>query len=344
MAKKTKIQWTESTWNPITGCSKVSEGCRNCYALRDWPRLSANPRTVYHGRKFTDVQCHAERLGLPFHWTKPRRIFVNSTSDLFHESVPDDFILQVFNEMRRTTWAGGAGLGRIRDDHREGHVFQVLTKRAERMKDFISRLHFDSTDGYVLGEPGGLGLINNKDIWLGVSVEDQKSADERIRILLEAPVASRWISAEPLLGPLDIIPYLGYRAIQCGCGFKHDESNLVGATINKEGCLVCRKKTVTLPTLDWVVAGGESTSNARPMHPEWIRSLRDQCKETETPFFFKQWGEWSCYDHPAAGVVHVQLDGKFLNVPTETSQSMKRVGKKLSGRELDGVIHDEYPG
>jgi protein gp37 len=112
MGDKTKIEWTEATWNPVTGCSKVSEGCRNCYALRHWPRLAGNDKTVYYGRKFTDVQCHPERLDQPLRWTKPRRIFVNSMSDLFHPDVPDDFILKVFNIMRQATWSGGAGCGK----------------------------------------------------------------------------------------------------------------------------------------------------------------------------------------------------------------------------------------
>jgi len=120
----TKIEWTDETWNPVTGCSKQSEGCRNCYALREWTRLSANPKTVYYGRKFTDVQCHPERLNQPLRWTRPRMIFVNSMSDLFHEAVPDDFVDRIFTVMAMTP----------------RHTYQILTKRPERMLRYLSNL------------------------------------------------------------------------------------------------------------------------------------------------------------------------------------------------------------
>lgn len=230
MSDKTGIGWTEATWNPVTGCSKVSQGCKNCYALRDWPRLANNPKTIYFGRQFTDVAIHKERLQQPLRWTKPRLIFVNSMSDLFHESVPDEFIDQVFAVMALS----------------EKHIFQVLTKRPERMCQYLN----NPNRRHLIGDFGILKwpLPN---VWLGVSVEDQQTADQRIPILLETPAAVRWVSAEPLLEPVDL-----------------------GDAVNH---------------LDWLVIGGESGKDARPFDGEWAASLLDQC-EGKVPVFVKQMG------------------------------------------------------
>ena len=202
MADKTRIAWSDATWNPVTGCTKVSSGCKHCYAEREWRRLAAAPHTVYTGRSFTSVRVHPERLGQPLRWRRPRRIFVNSMSDLFHEAVSDGFIDQVLAVM-------------LLAPH---HTFQVLTKRPERM-----RAYFAGVDLYarVLAAANVLRADHPRlrldririddpaspmacHIWWGVSVEDQKAADQRIPLLLEVPVANHWISAEPLLERIEI--------------------------------------------------------------------------------------------------------------------------------------------
>lgn len=256
MSDKTKIEWTDATWNPVTGCTKVSQGCKHCYAEREWPRLT-NLVPSYAGRDFTDVRTHADRLDQPLHWKRPRRVFVNSMSDLFHESVPDEFIEQVL----------------ITTIHARHHVFQILTKRPSRMRDVMRRW----TDMNGRAQP---------NLWLGVSVEDQPSADERIPLLLDTPAAVRWISAEPLLGAVDLTPAY----LPC--------PNYQGAMMDPETgayecCRECDYTGIGSEIgIDWVVVGGESGMNARPMHPDWARSLRDQCAEAGVPFLFKQWGEY----------------------------------------------------
>lgn len=293
MSDKTGIEWTEATWNPVTGCSKVSQGCKHCYAERDWPRLSAPRPTpnIYTGRDFTDVRCHPERLDQPLRWARPRRIFVNSMSDLFHESVPAEFIAQVFDMMARCPQ----------------HTFQILTKRAKRMQFLL----WSELDWKPL-----------PNVWLGVSVEDQATADERIPLLLQTPAAVRWISAEPLLGPIDLDSSAADGLHAFGCGDLDCDCGDLG--------------------LNWVVAGGESGRQARPMHPAWVRSLRDQCKDAGVSFMLKQWGEW----HP-----RIWLDGGDVVIgPDEGYRTtliddceMVRCGKHAAGRHLDGKLHDEYP-
>lgn len=314
MSDHSGIEWTEATWNPVTGCFKVSAGCKNCYAERDWDRLAKNPRaTKYFGRKFTDVKCHPEILEQPLRWQKPRRIFVNSMSDLFHESVPDEFIAQVFQIMAQS----------------KNHVFQVLTKRPDRMLAFMSKC--SNWGGWVThngqavkGAYDGDGIIVGYDewplpnVWLGVSVEDQQTANERIPFLLDTPAAVRWVSMEPLLAPVDLTSVTYERRYGTG---------LINAlTGHKRGHLPNTPLGIG-PVIDWVVVGGESGPKARPMHPGWVRSLRDQCIAADVPFFFKQWGEWIETDDP-----DLQSFGK-----------MAKVGKKKAGRILDGETWSEYP-
>lgn len=320
MSDKSRIEWTDATWNPVTGCSKVSQGCKNCYALRDWSRLAA-PRpkpNIYTGRAFTDVRCHPERLDQPLRWTKPRRVFVNSMSDLFHEDVPLEFIQQVFTTMKLAPH----------------HTFQILTKRPARMLDMLSRT--DSTERYEGVNEGPL-----RNVWLGVSVEDQDTANQRIPLLLQTPAAVRWISGEPLLGPIDLRDWLGNSP-------RSRVLELVKAS----------EREVGWNGIDWVVAGGESGPNARPSHPDWFRSLRDQCQAAGVPFFFKQWGEWVGSDNSVAikwpvfhkemkdaGKVHVwpRSLAKPLGPPHYGMNFNLRVGKKAAGRELDGRTWDQYP-
>lgn len=275
MGDKTGIEWTDATWNPVTGCSKVSQGCKNCYALRDWPRLAANPKLpAYHGRKFTDVRCHPERLDQPLRWRRPRRIFVNSMSDLFHEDVPFEFIDQVFAVIALSP----------------RHTFQVLTKRPERMRGYLAERHLRGSDpcthenrewfvnDAAIGLSGGnCGLFDwpLPNAWLGVSVENQATADERIPILLDTPAAVRWVSAEPLLGPVSLRWMNAWPENAPATAMNPYNG---GVTDYLDG----------LRRLDWIVAGGESGPKARPMHPDWVRDLRDQCAKAGVAFFMKQ--------------------------------------------------------
>lgn len=214
MATKSSIEWTESTWNPVTGCTKISAGCKHCYAERMAIRLHAMGQPNY--RNGFKVTCHPQVLPAPFKWKKPQMIFVNSMSDLFHNDVSADFIDEVFFTMKETPW----------------HTYQVLTKRAGRLKQLSGR--FDWTP----------------NIWMGVTVENERHVD-RIDHLRRVPSAVRFLSLEPLLGPL--------------------------RNLNLEG-------------INWVIVGGESGPGARPMNPEWVEDLRDQCLNNDVPFFFKQWG------------------------------------------------------
>lgn len=264
----TTIQWTDETWNPVTGCSRVSEGCRHCYIER-------TPPFRMGGRKLGDpVQLHHDRLEQPLHWKKPRRVFVNSLSDLFHEDVPGDFINKVFAMMALCPQ----------------HTFQILTKRPHRALSFLS---IDGAGNAVRGRAWEmLGYLPNYDhddvlhrpwplpnVWLGVSVEDQQTADERIPILLQTPAAVRWVSAEPLLGPINL-------------------DRIDGAVLDPDykglhiSALIGGSKTQTPWHLNWVVVGGESGSKGRSCDLAWIRSIVRQCKSAAVPCFVKQLGDY----------------------------------------------------
>ena len=307
----TKIEWTDATWNPITGCTKVSAGCKHCYAERDWKRLVHLP--AYHGRAFTDVACHPARLDQPLRWKKPRRIFVNSMSDLFHPDVPDAFVDEVFAVMSLT----------------QRHVFQILTKRPDRMRAYMRRIDaspllLDIARRVISNTRGILSFRYDfawplPNVWLGVSVEDQATADERIPLLLQTPAAVRWISAEPMLGPVDVQAAINRMPWRIGGG---DAG------------------------LHWVVVGGESGPKARPMHPDWARSLRDQCAAAGVPLLFKQWGEWLAVGNdPTAVQSEASRSGPVVLCRTLSSdgETAVRIGKKAAGRLLDGVLHDGYP-
>lgn len=313
MSDQTGIEWTDATWNPVTGCTKVSAGCKHCYAERDWARLSANPATRYHGRAFGDVQCHADVLELPLRWKRPRRVFVNSMSDVFHPDVPDCFIDRVFAVM---------ALARQ-------HTFQVLTKRADRARDYMLGSRRSAIDAQVdhlmmTGKHGRFGGFHwpLPNVWLGVSVEDQATADERIPLLLQTPAAVRWISAEPLLGPV---------------------------TLALHGHRMGVQASAVRGVIDWVVVGGESGPKARPMHPAWVRDLRDQCAAASVAFLFKQWGEWFPASIGQSGTQLGAWKGSTFmpgwgDIKTPDN-NMVRAGRKCFGaRLLDGVTHDAYPG
>jgi protein gp37 len=241
MADKSAIEWTDATWNPVTGCVEVSEGCDHCYARTFAERWRGIPGHPYE--QGFDVKLWPERLMQPLRWKRARRVFVNSMSDLFHDGVPDSFILDVFEVM--------ADAGQ--------HQFQVLTKRPGRMASLLASDWFSGSFTAMSDR-----AYPSKNVWLGTSVENQRWADIRIPKLLETPAAVRFLSCEPLLGPVEL-----------------PTSAMYPITVGEESIE---------PGLGWVIAGGESGPGARPMNPDWVRSLRDQCTSADVPFFFKQWG------------------------------------------------------
>ena len=248
MPGKTKINWADRVWNPVTGCTKVSEGCRNCYA-------ETMAKRFWKDRKFSDVQYNPEKLFQPLSWKKPSRVFVNSMSDLFHKDVPFTVILNIWRVMMDS----------------KKHTFMILTKRPERMIEFIKWLNITDDE-------------KQSNIWLGVSVEDQKTADERIPLLLSTPAAVRFVSCEPLLGPVDFWKF-ATREETFGSMYDHRGSYGIYPGLPPEPIKYHEG-------IDWVIVGGESGPGARPMHPDWARSIRNQCVDAGVPFFFKQWGEW----------------------------------------------------
>ncbi|WP_417834707.1 phage Gp37/Gp68 family protein [Thalassospira xiamenensis] len=259
----TKIEWTDVTWNPVAGCSVMSAGCTNCYAMKMAKRLEAMGVEKYRGLTKTvngnaiwtgAIKEDHSALGAPLNWKKPKNIFVNSMSDLFHADVTESFIAEVWQVM----------------GHTPHHNYQILTKRPDRMLEILSRNKH--------------GVLPN--VWLGTSVENS-DVISRIDYLRDVPAAIRFISFEPLIGDVGHV-------------------NLTG--------------------IGWAIVGGESGHKARPMHPDWARSLRDQCKAASVPFFFKQWGAFApVVEYPS---------GKH---------SMNKVGKKRAGRLLDGVEHNAFP-
>lgn len=314
MSTGTKIEWTDATWNPVTGCTRVSAGCDRCYIERTPPFRMAGRRFDGTGPgSSTGVQLHPQRLEQPLRWRKPRRVFVNSLADLFHDDVPDDFLVRTFAVMATVKHC----------------TFQILTKRPARMRSLLSDEDFaDRVERamavWTHADTEAWPLPN---VWLGVSVENQKWADIRIPALLNTPAAVRWISAEPLLGPIDlngrIDPRVGGRPRLTY--WLHGEPRF-GERKPIPGSSLTVADLEIGPKLDWVVAGGESGPGSRPMHPDWARGLRDQCAQARVPFLFKQWGD---HRPPADG--------------DESGAPWTRVGKKAAGRELDGRTHDEYP-
>lgn len=334
----TRIEWAQETWNPTVGCSRVSAGCDNCYAEREakrLQRLGAYEGTLDGGRWSGRVNMLPDRMDMPLRWRKPRRVFVDSMSDLFHHNIPEAFVVDVFARMavcRR-------------------HTFQLLTKRPHRMRalmrESVNRgaVAAEATD--LLGRTGsydrwrveidppdwtpvddGMGSClwlppwPLPNVWLGTSIEADRYTF-RADHLREIPAAVRWLSLEPLLGPLP--------------------------SLNLDG-------------VDWVVVGGESGSNARPTDPSAVRDIRDRCVDAAIPFFFKQWGEWVPWEPDAQPPFWNSQHGGFIDghhLPADLSLGdpvdgwwaadfdndaiWQRVGKKAAGRELDGRVWDEYP-
>ena len=276
MGDKSKIEWCDATWNPVTGCTRVSEGCRNCYIER-------TPAFRIHGRKFangtTGVQLHPERLDQPLKWKRPRRIFVNSLSDLFHEDVPDSFIDQVMRAMANT----------------KRHTYQVLTKRPARMLTYLSGWWKRCYQDFETGE--SIPVDPCPHIWFGVSVESQETADERIPILLQTPAAVRFVSAEPLLGPVKINFERCYRTqhvdrLSHGFLFDGDDPYVVCAWCGERRDAITNRLIGSSfsSRIDWVIVGGESGPGSRPCDLAWIRSVKDQCQAAAVPVFIKQLG------------------------------------------------------
>lgn len=363
MADNTKIEWSDATWNPITGCSVASPGCTNCYAMKlAGTRLAHHPsragltRDTKAGPVWTgEVRFNEQWLTQPLKWKRPRMVFVCAHGDLFHESVPDEWIDRVFAVMALAPQ----------------HKFQVLTKRAKRMSRYSNdpntpkrvaaviigmAMRSEISGGQTLA-PLGSRLHESdpefvkwpiQNIWNGVSTEDQRRADERIPDLLATPAAVRWVSAEPLLGPIDFT-----RVAETAGLDPHWSMKQAG--------------------LDWIVAGGESGPDARPMHHEWARSIRDQCAAAGVPFLFKQWGEWA----PVCALSEADIDALHAPAPEDQPEARRackvdyevmhndgslhgvidrdafiggvgamtifKIGKKRAGRLLDGMTHDRFP-
>ena len=365
MAETSLISWTDSTWNIINGCSIVSPGCKNCYAMRWGWRIAHHPnpkvreiragltrktksgRIVWTG----DVRMHTPWLHDPIRWRKPRNVFVCAHGDLFHEHVPVEWIQSVFGIMAVANW----------------HKYQCLTKRPDRMQELLSSDWFwDKVRNYAVKHScfKRTGSWSDSEaewrapnplpqVCLGTSIEDQKRADERIPFLMNTPAAVRFISAEPLLAPVDITPWTA-------CGSCGDNRHM---TIDPDwSCGELHKNS-----LDWVIVGGESGPGSRPMHPDWAREIRDACADASIPFHFKQWGNWfpkqSPVDHLDKRGIIIRRDGKChlrdLNDETATrafdtdalirelrrpdTAHMVEIGKKKAGRLLDGVEHNGMP-
>lgn len=347
-----KIEWTDrSDWNPIRGCTRVSPGCGGpgdaggCYAEAMAARFS-DPgqwghgyaeRTAKGGRWTSKVEIQWDRIDLPLRWRKPAKIFASSTSDFFHKDLLWHDVARLFGVM-------------IAAHHLHGHTLQVLTKRADIMRERLNDLEFWE----IANAEAGMHVMERVDplnrrsddaratlddygpdnpppgIWLGVSVEDQTRADERIPDLLDTPAAVRFISAEPLLGQVDISSFTNAEPGNVGTQGDAPCSDDCGAvTSGQAGSRSFVERL--LPRLDWVIVGGESGPKARPMHPDWARSLRDQCAAVGTAFHFKQWGEWR------------MADSALGDPPAVRNRDFWRVGKKAAGRLLDGVEHNGMP-
>lgn len=330
MADKSPIEWLRggddrqgATWNIITGCSVISAGCKHCYAMRlAGTRMRQHPSRVGLTQQTTAgpvwnglLRFNEEWLNQPRSWRRPRMIFVCGHGDLFHEAVPDEWIDRVFTVMAISPQ----------------HIFIVLTKRAQRMRDYMIAAH-TSFAARALSWPGP-SVWPLPNVWLGVSVETQDAADERIPLLLQTPAAVRWVSAEPLLGPVRLwkLGALDFDEHSAGCE--------IYALSGTRAIPDCDWKSTKI---DWVVCGGESGARARPMHPDWARSLRDQCAADRVPFFFKQWGEWLHESQSRSCSQFSVTDDRQVHEWPEGTASY-RVGKKSAGRLLDGVLHDAYP-
>ncbi len=300
---KTKIEWTEYSWNPVTGCTPISEGCQNCYAKRMTNRLRG--RCGYPEDDPFRVTLHPERLGEPLRWKKPRRVFVCSMGDLFHEDVPRWMRFEVMDIILQA----------------KQHTFLILTKRPANMEEFFEWYY----------SKAGRTIETIKNLWLGVTAENQQRADERIPILLQIPAAVRFISVEPMLGPVDLTEYFSEYDYRPTYEYYREFLKMQG--IESDG-----KPALFKSGLDWVICGGETGPGARPMNPDWVRSLRDQCQDAGISFFLKSWGEY-CFPSQMPEETYQALQDRY-NLDVEIPW---KVGKKAAGRILDGRTWDEMP-
>lgn len=366
---KTKIEWTEFSWNPLRArkrggtvgdpawrnnlpggkggwhCEHVSEACRNCYAERINRRLGTGRDFKPGHRKDIDIFLDEKTLLAPLKWRKPRMIFPCSMTDLFGDWVTDEMLDRILAVMALTPQ----------------HTYQVLTKRPERMRGYMAtenRCHAIGDQMLKLAKIGpGFKCISwpFANVWLVVSIGDQPDAEKFVPILLDTPAAVRGVSYEPALGPVDLtrICVVPQKPGSVRAGIHVD------ALRNKH----CESQLPRgLGRIDWVICGGESGPNARPMHPDWARAMRDQCAEAGVPFFFKQWGEWAKYKVQPGGDLGGDVRAGRVRIVHPTGQSdvevsiatgghstipgsryMGRVGKKAAGRLLDGVEHNGFP-
>lgn len=366
MADKSHIEWTDATWNVITGCSVLSSGCTNCYAmrlagtrLRNHPSRAGLTKDSKAGPVWTgDVRFNEAWLMQPLTWRTPRRIFVCAHADLFHENVPDEWIDQVFAVMALTPH----------------HTYQVLTKRAARMRAYIrdcgtqlGRQHelrhrietlvpdsLERTNARLAVSGAGAEWRPLPNVVLGVSAERQPEANERILHLLGTPAAARFLSLEPLLGAIDLsdIPF----PKSCECDSHQPKLDALNGTVYCAGCCEGPER-LDIGTIHQVIVGGEN--GPRPMHPDWARELRDQCADAGVPFFFKQWGSWAprawCKDG-GTHAMHREAPnyGVFQKIQSHPDsiervgahdgwQAFAKVGKAAAGRLLDGVEHNGMP-
>ncbi|MBN9078562.1 MAG: hypothetical protein BGN87_00355 [Rhizobiales bacterium 65-79] len=372
MAGPSNIEWCTDSWNPIVGCSILSPGCTNCYAMKmaarvekmgTAPHYAGTTKPSKAGPVWTGKLALAPEhiLTQPLRWKKPRAIFVNSMGDLFHEDVPDEWIDRVFAIMALCPQ----------------HTFQVLTKRSARMREYMNgiqskvpflgrmpleRIHLEAA-GHMEGDGGLMDILKEHgniyslycsvpwplpNVWLGVSAERQAEAEERIPDLLATPAAIRFVSAEPLLGPIDFETLCtGWDFVDALKGLRYHDAPepYVGAS---KAC----------PHLDQIIVGGESGTGARPMHPDWARLIRDQCARAVVPFFFKQWGSHQVvYDRDVddpdwrkCAVIRRRYPaGRWLNLAGGHGFHGERVVyavpviKHRAGRLLDGVEHNGVP-
>jgi len=321
VAGSTSIEWTDATWNPIVGCTIVSPGCTNCYAMKwaharldqphnQFPHYRGTTRKVNGNAVWTGKVAMAPDhiLTAPLHWKKPKRVFVNSMGDLFHESIPDDWIDRVFAVMALCP----------------RHTFQVLTKRSARLRAYMEPA--TGIFGRVINQaekirdrlrlPAARYDMDFSNVWLGVSAEDQARADERIPDLLATPAAVRFISAEPLLGPINLDPFL------------HDSNCEFAAMPADYGSRICICSEPREVHLDWVIAGSESGNGARLPDHRWFRSIKDQCVNADIPFFLKQFAD---------------ANGRKIHTPQLDGRQWLQFPKHTAGRTLDGTTHDAFP-
>lgn len=368
----TRIEWATHVWNPMSGCDRVSDGCTRCYAAGFARRHRAMGTRGYErdGRPETSgpgfgVSLHDWTLAQPLRWrTRRERIFVNSMSDAWHPEVPDEYLAALWTVMY---WTGRDVRGR---GSRPVQTYLLLTKRPPRMRAWLKKWANRDTRLQLIKTAADRGWCDQEDIdnapfmpdrlasvWLGVSVEDQATANTRIPQLLQTPAAVRFVSAEPLLGPVDLTRWLR-PAVDCGFANPDDGCCTHPDTMTPE-ChrwVRCPVAGGRWQGLDWVIAGGESGPGGRPMHPSWIHDLRTDCEIAGVPYFFKQWGEWAPYPEgqPTPAGVHgpialVDPQGKThspnLGVLAPTgSVRMARYGKKRAGHALDGEHYQQLPG